>query len=55
MISCCAVITNQFDRCHIFYEARMIDIPDGLPKWSGMDNDSDRLDDQGNKIGSASQ
>jgi hypothetical protein len=28
----------------------MIDIPDGLPKWSGMDNSSDRLDDQGKRI-----
>ncbi|CAI7609425.1 unnamed protein product [Penicillium bialowiezense] len=41
--------------CHIFYEARMIDIPDGLPKWRGMENDSDRLDDQGNQIESTSQ
>ncbi len=26
--------------CHIFYGARMIDVPDGLPKWSGHKNDS---------------
>lgn len=46
---------NEFHRCHIFYEARMIDIPDGLPKWRGMENISDRLDDQGNQIESTSQ
>ncbi|CAG7927624.1 unnamed protein product [Penicillium olsonii] len=41
--------------CHIFYEARMTDVPDGLPKWRGMENDSDRLDDQGNRIDDPSQ
>ncbi|KAJ5688794.1 hypothetical protein N7462_003186 [Penicillium macrosclerotiorum] len=33
--------------CHIFYEQRMIDIPDGAPKWSGMDKVSQLLDDHG--------
>jgi hypothetical protein len=28
----------------------MLDIPDGLPKWSGMDNTSDQLDDHGKLI-----
>jgi hypothetical protein len=28
----------------------MLDIPDGLPKWKGMENASERLDDQGNPI-----
>ncbi|KAJ5466600.1 hypothetical protein N7539_009556 [Penicillium diatomitis] len=36
--------------CHIFYEQRMIDIPDGIDKWSGMDGHSERLDDQGNPL-----
>ncbi|KAI1832408.1 hypothetical protein DTO006G1_8136 [Penicillium roqueforti] len=36
--------------CHIFYESRMLDLPDGLPKWSGMANVSDRMDDHGNRI-----
>ncbi|KAJ5563083.1 hypothetical protein N7461_001844 [Penicillium sp. DV-2018c] len=36
--------------CHMFYEQRMLDIPDGLPKWSGMNDSSDRLDDQGKRI-----
>ncbi|KAJ5089010.1 hypothetical protein N7532_007694 [Penicillium argentinense] len=36
--------------CHIFYEQRVMDIPDGIPKWSAMNDDSDRLDDRGNKI-----
>ncbi|KAJ5223297.1 hypothetical protein N7468_007839 [Penicillium chermesinum] len=33
--------------CHIFYEQRIMDIADGLPKWSGMDNSSTLLDDGG--------
>jgi hypothetical protein len=35
--------------CHIFYDKRCIDIPDGKTKWSGMDEESDLLDDYGNK------
>lgn len=23
-------------RCHMFYGQRVVDIPDGLPKWSGI-------------------
>lgn len=34
-------------RCHIFYEQRMMDIPDGTPKWSGMDQSSQLLNDRG--------
>lgn len=29
----------------------MLDFPDGLPKWSGMENSSDLMDDRGNRIG----
>ncbi|MGB8331498.1 MAG: GFA family protein [Polyangiales bacterium] len=29
--------------CHIFYGARVIDIADGLPKWSGHKNESTLL------------
>ncbi|KAJ5795307.1 hypothetical protein N7457_001906 [Penicillium paradoxum] len=36
--------------CHMFYESRMMDIPDGLPKWRGMENSSDLLDDHGKLI-----
>jgi len=32
-------------RLHMFYGERVIDIPDGLPKWSGMANDSDLIED----------
>lgn len=38
------------DRCHIFYNNRIMDIPDDIPKWSGMDGESDRVDNSGNKI-----
>ncbi|QQK43626.1 Glutathione-dependent formaldehyde-activating enzyme/centromere protein V [Penicillium digitatum] len=37
--------------CHIFYQSRTLDLPDGLPKWSGMENASDRMDDHGHRIG----
>jgi hypothetical protein len=33
------------DRCHMFYEKRVVDIPDGLPKWSGMQGKSDLIED----------
>lgn len=44
-------ITNDLSRCHIFYRSRTLDLPDGLPKWSGMENASDQMDDHGNRIG----
>jgi hypothetical protein len=31
--------------CHMFYEQRVVDIPDGLPKWSGMSGKSDLIAD----------
>lgn len=30
--------------CHIFYGARVMDVDDGLPKWSGHEGRSTRLD-----------
>ncbi|OJJ79239.1 GFA family protein [Aspergillus glaucus CBS 516.65] len=33
---------------HIFYSKRMVEIPDGKPKWAGMDEASELLDDYGN-------
>ena len=32
-------------RCHMFYEKRVIDILDRLPKWSGMQGKSDLIED----------
>ncbi|PGH21344.1 hypothetical protein AJ80_03395 [Polytolypa hystricis UAMH7299] len=29
--------------CHIFYSQRVIDIDDGKPKWSGMNDESERI------------
>jgi len=29
----------------MFYEQRVVDIPDGLPKWSGMSGKSDLIAD----------
>ncbi|KAJ9248525.1 Mss4-like protein [Paecilomyces variotii] len=36
--------------CHIFYSKRIVEIPDGKPKWSGLDNESELLDDAGHKL-----
>lgn len=36
--------------CHIFYSSRVVEILDGKPKWAGMDEESDLLDDMGNVI-----
>ncbi|KAH8430766.1 GFA family protein [Aspergillus melleus] len=30
--------------CHIFYSARAVDVPDGKPKWTGLDGQSDQVD-----------
>lgn len=32
-------------RCHMFYGQRVMDIPDGLPKWTGLNNESDLIED----------
>ncbi|KAH7396113.1 Mss4-like protein [Pyrenochaeta sp. MPI-SDFR-AT-0127] len=32
-------------RCHMFYGQRVMDIPDGLPKWSGINDESDLIED----------
>ncbi|PYH90094.1 hypothetical protein BO71DRAFT_422514 [Aspergillus ellipticus CBS 707.79] len=35
--------------CHIFYGQRVVDVPDGKPKWAGLDGQSDLLDEGGGK------
>lgn len=37
-------VTNAY-RCHMFYNQRVMDIPDGLPKWTGINGDSDLIED----------
>jgi len=32
-------------KCHMFYGQRVIDIPDGLPKWDGINNESNLIAD----------
>ena len=32
-------------RCHMFYGRRVLDIPDGKPKWTGLNNKSDLIED----------
>ncbi|PNS16537.1 hypothetical protein CAC42_271 [Sphaceloma murrayae] len=36
---------NFKPQMHMFYGERVVDIPDGLPKWSGLNNESDLLED----------
>ncbi|KAJ5597109.1 hypothetical protein N7450_003567 [Penicillium hetheringtonii] len=36
--------------CHIFYEQRIMDIPDGITKWSAMNERSKKLNDLGHEI-----
>ncbi|MCJ1335917.1 hypothetical protein MMC09_001191 [Bachmanniomyces sp. S44760] len=31
--------------CHMFYPQRCLDIPDGKPKWTGLDGQSDLIED----------
>jgi hypothetical protein len=38
-----AVLT--FTRLHMFYGQRCIDVPDGLPKWTGLNKESDLIED----------
>ncbi|KAL2206824.1 hypothetical protein CC79DRAFT_908010 [Sarocladium strictum] len=35
---------NFYPDMHIFYEQRVVDIPDGKPKWAGLDEKSEQLD-----------
>ncbi|KAF2754695.1 hypothetical protein EJ05DRAFT_488855 [Pseudovirgaria hyperparasitica] len=32
-------------QCHMFYNERVIDIPDGLPKWTGLNDSSELIED----------
>ncbi|KAI4169551.1 MAG: hypothetical protein LQ343_005631 [Gyalolechia ehrenbergii] len=37
---------KNFDiSCHMFYPRRVLDIPDGKPKWTGINNESDLIED----------
>ncbi|KXS96734.1 hypothetical protein AC578_9014 [Pseudocercospora eumusae] len=36
---------NFKPRLHMFYGQRVMDIPDGLPKWTGLNEDSDLIED----------
>jgi len=31
--------------CHMFYGKRITDIPDGLPKWTGINGESELIED----------
>lgn len=31
--------------CHMFYDQRVVDIPDGKPKWTGINDQSELIED----------
>ncbi|KAF1986525.1 hypothetical protein K402DRAFT_312185, partial [Aulographum hederae CBS 113979] len=37
-------------RCHQFYGERVNDIPDGLPKWTGLSDESDLVEDSPREV-----
>lgn len=47
---CCVVRVADGCRSHIFYSQRVVEISDGKPKWSGMDEASQLLDDKGGPV-----
>ena len=38
------VLTVEY-RCHMFYGQRVMDVPDGLPKWDGLNDQSNLIED----------
>lgn len=42
---CAELLVNFCCSCHIFYSQRVVDIPDGKPKWSEMNKKSDLIED----------
>ncbi|TVY18151.1 hypothetical protein LARI1_G003653 [Lachnellula arida] len=37
---------EKFDAtCHMFYGSRLVDVKDGLPKWTGLDGKSELIED----------
>jgi hypothetical protein len=39
------LVSLMLYRCHMFYKQRVVDIPDGRPKWSGMQGKSELIED----------
>ncbi|KAK1826278.1 Mss4-like protein [Podospora conica] len=36
--------------CHMFYKQRVVDVRDGLPKWAGMNDDSELVDEETGEV-----
>ncbi|KAI4135262.1 MAG: hypothetical protein LQ347_000833 [Umbilicaria vellea] len=36
---------NFAPTCHMFYGQRVVDIPDGKPKWTGINKESELIED----------
>lgn len=34
-------VSDSTCRCHLFYPQRVVDLPDGKPKWTGLDGKSE--------------
>jgi hypothetical protein len=39
------VLTGRSSSCHMFYTQRVVDLRDGKPKWSGLQDESDLIED----------
>ena len=37
-------------KSHMFYPQRVVDIKDGVTKWSGLEKDSKKLDEDGEEL-----
>lgn len=38
-------MSNIACMCHLFYPQRVVDLPDGKPKWAGIDKKSELVDE----------
>lgn len=41
---------NNNNSCHIFYSRRVVDIPDGKPKWDELNDQSDLIEDSPSEL-----
>ena len=41
----CTFVLTSAGSCHMFYSQRVVDIPDGKPKWTGLNDSSDLMAD----------
>lgn len=50
LASCWDIIVITINSCHIFYSRRVVDIPDGKPKWDELEEKSDLIEDSPSEL-----